>query len=103
MRTEVDPSPTPLERRLYRRAGRLGLTVGPAVSVPGLLARVRRGEIAIVCFDTAGGAGHFSPLTGVQGRRLLLPHTDLGGMDARTFGRRWTAPGICRQCVLVRR
>jgi hypothetical protein len=102
-RTGEDPSPTPLERRLYRRAERLGMVAGPALSVAGLLGRVRRGEVAVVLFNTDDGDGHFSPLIGVQGRRLILPYTSQGGMDARTFRRRWTAPGICQQCVLVRR
>jgi hypothetical protein len=101
--SEEDPDPMPLERRLYRTAERLGVVMGKALQVDELLNRIRHGEIAIVFFDTDAGGGHFSPLIGVKRQRLVLPYTDVGEMDAEEFERRWTAPGICRQCVFASR
>lgn len=99
--TEVDPAPMPIERRLYKTAEKSGVMMGEALRVDQLLARIRRGEVAIVCCDTDTGDGHFSPLLGVEQDRLILPYTDQGGMDVEEFERRWTAPGICRQCVFA--
>jgi len=101
--TEEDPAPMPIERRLYKTAERSGVVVGNALQVNELLNRIRSGEVAIVCFNTDAGDGHFSPLIGVKRRQLVLPYTDQGRMDVEEFERRWTAPGICRQCVFAAR
>ena len=101
--TEDDPDPMPIERRLYKTAEKAGVVLGEALRVDELLDRVRSGRIAIVCFNTDEGHGHFTPLTGVRGRRLVLPYTEQGSMGILDFERRWTAPGICRQCVLTAR
>ena len=102
-RTEEDSAPMPVERRLYRTAEKLGVVMGKALQVDELLHRIRHGEIAIVCFNTDAGDGHFSPLIGVKRRHLVLPYTDRGEMDVDEFERRWAAPGICRQCVFASR
>jgi hypothetical protein len=101
--TEEDPDPMPIERRLYKTAERSGVVIGKALQVKELLDRIRSGEVAIVCFETDAGEGHFSPLIGVKRRKLVLPYTDQGKMDIEEFERRWTAPGICRQCVFATR
>ena len=79
------------------------MTIGPALPIGDLVRRVRQGQVAIVFFDTGTDFGHFSTLVGVAGRRPILPYTNRGTMGVRTFQSRWTAPGICRQCVFVRR
>lgn len=99
--TDEDPAPMPLERRLYKTAERSGMVVGPAIPIDELLHRIRKGEVAIVSFDTEAGIGHFSPLIGVKGRHLVLPYTEKGIMEIAEFERRWSAPGICRQCVFA--
>lgn len=101
--TEEDPTPMPVERRLYRTAERSGVVMGKALQVDELVPRIRQGEVAVVCFNTAAGDGHFSPLIGIKRRHLVLPYTERGEMDVEEFERRWTAPGICRQCVFASR
>jgi hypothetical protein len=99
--TDKDPAPMPIERRLYKTASKLGIVVEDALKVSEILDRVRCGEVAIVSFDTDDGDGHFSPLIGAKGRRLVLPYTENGIMDVEEFESRWTAPAICRQCILA--
>lgn len=101
--TDVDPHPKPLERKLYNAAKKRGIAPGEALGIEQLLDRVRAGETAIVGFETDEGNGHFTPLIGVKRRWLILPYTDRGGMSISQFEKRWSAPGICRQCVLVSR
>jgi hypothetical protein len=99
--TEEDPAPLPFERRLYKKAERSGVVVRDALPVNELLHRIRCGEVAIVYFETDVGNGHFTPLIGVKRRQLVLPYAEHGGMDVEEFEWRWSAPGICRQCVFA--
>jgi hypothetical protein len=100
--TQLDPDPKPLERRLYRRAHRLGIPILPAADILTLVAASRRGELPIVFYDTKDGVGHFSPLIGARGRKLLLPYGEDGGLRVNEFERAWSAPGICRQAVVTK-
>jgi len=101
--TERDPDPKPMERRLYPTAERKGVVLGDALKIGELVDRIRAGEVAIVYFNTDENTGHFTPLIGVSRNRLILPNTDLGFMSIPEFEARWSAPGICRQCVFAAR
>lgn len=68
-----DPRPTPLERRLYRRARELGVPILPATSLRRLAASFARRSVPIVFWDTATGVGHSSPLLGVRRGRSACP------------------------------
>ena len=100
--SDPDPDMKPQERRFYQRARALRIPLLPPVSVRELLAHTDAGCVPIVFHDTPSGQGHFSPLVGERRGRLMLPHSDGGGMSRRQFARRWSAPEICRQCVIVR-
>lgn len=100
--SDPDPDMKPQERRFYLRARTLQIPLLPATSVTALLAHVEAGHVPIVFHDTPSEQGHFSPLLGERRGRLSLPHSDGGGMSRRQFTRWWSAPEICRQCVIVR-
>lgn len=101
--SEEDPFPMPIERQMYKIAQKSGIVLGNPLPVDELLGRIRGGEVAIVYFKTDNANGHFSPLIGIAGRRLVLPYTDMGAMDVEEFEERWTAPGFCRQCIFATR
>jgi hypothetical protein len=101
--TEEDPAPTPLERRLYKAAAKLGIEVGEALPLNELLARIRGGEVALVSFDVDAENSHYSPLIRVSRGHLILPYTERGRMRIEEFEERWAAPGICRQCAFAAR
>lgn len=99
--TDPDPAPKRIERICYARASALGVNVRRAIGLPSLLKSVRPNQIAVVLYDSPQGAGHFSPLLGRPRGKLLLPYDDDGGLDQRTFTRRWRAPDVLRQCLIV--
>ena len=101
--TDPDPEPKRIERTCYARASALGLPVKPAIRLADLLKSVRPDQIAVVLYNSSRAEGHFSPLLGRRLDRLALPYDDDGGLDPRTFSRRWSAPEVLRQCVLVAR
>jgi hypothetical protein len=99
--TDPDPAPKRIERICYARASALGVNVKRAIGLPSLLKSVRPNQIPVVLYDSPQGAGHFSPLLGRRRGKLLLPYDDDGGLDQRTFARRWSAPDVLRQCLIV--
>jgi hypothetical protein len=99
--TDPDPSPRRDEKRCYGAAERLGVRLAPSLNR--LLSVTTNGCIPIVFFMTPEGDGHFSPLLGEDKNDLILPYTDTGRIDRRTFLRSWRADGILRQCLLVSR
>jgi hypothetical protein len=99
--SDPDPDIKPLERRFYRKARRLGISVLPSQSLSALLRHVRAGRVVIVFYDTPEGQGHFSTLLGERHGELVLPHADSGRMPRAAFLRAWRAPGIARQCIVV--
>jgi hypothetical protein len=99
--SDPDPDMKPIEGRFYSKARGLKIPILPAVSLGTLLQHIEGGHLPIVFFDTPEGDGHFSPLVGQKRGALLLPHVESGRMSRRTFLRRWSAPAILRQCVVV--
>jgi hypothetical protein len=98
-----DPRPQRRERECRSVARRLGVIVGGKATLDELLSMVRTDTIPVVFFDTAEGTGHFSPLLGASGGRLLLPYVEngTGTLDRRTFLKRWRAEGVLRQAIVV--
>lgn len=101
LHTEPDDDMKPLEQSLYEEARNRNIVVAPAISLDKLLALLSRSCKSIVFFDTDDGCGHFSPLSGVRGKNLLLPYTENGSLPRETFVHRWNAPEILQQCVVV--
>ena len=99
--SDPDPEIGGFERRCYARARRVGIVAQPALAVEQLLDLRRRGCVPVVLFNTDSDLGHFSPLIGETDGTLLLPLADRGNMSIDEFLIRWSAPGICRQCVIV--
>jgi hypothetical protein len=99
--SEADPAPHAIERQHYQRAELNGILVQPPLSVDDLLARLDRGHLPIVFYDTPSGEGHFSPLLGESKGQLLLPHSEGEVMTRPVFERAWSAPDILRQSVVV--
>jgi hypothetical protein len=99
--TDADPNPKRIERTCYARASVLGLPVKKAIRLADLLSSVRSNQIAVVLYDSPRGDAHFSPLLGRRLDRLVLPYDDDGGLDLQTFNRRWRAPEVLRQCMIV--
>ena len=81
--TEPDLDMNPLERRFYQSARVLRIPVLPPISVRELLAHTAAGRVPIVFHNTPTGQGHFSPLLGERCGRLILPHSESGGMSRR--------------------
>jgi hypothetical protein len=100
--TEPDLAMKGLERRFYQRARDLQIPVLPPVSLRELVAHTAAGHIPIVLHETTRGQAHFSPLLGQRRGRLLLPHSDGGSMSRGQFIKRWRAPEILQQCVIVK-
>jgi hypothetical protein len=99
--SDHDPDVQPLERQLYRQAGKLGVSVQPAIGLEQVVRQIKHGRAAIVSFEIEEGVGHFSPLVGIRRNRVLLPNTTEEVMDVKEFTRRWSKPGYLRQCVLA--
>jgi hypothetical protein len=99
--SEEDPHIGELEKRGYARARRLGIPVEPALELSDLLRSRRQGRIPIVFYDMSTESGHFSTLLGRKGDLLRLPLASGGTMPIDEFLAAWSAPGICRQCVIV--
>jgi hypothetical protein len=90
------------ERRCYSRALRAGVCFSGPPDLTALLRASRGGAVLVVFFDTPSGKGTFSPVTGLRKGRLLLPLADEGDLPLSVFKRRWAAPRVLRQAVLVR-
>jgi hypothetical protein len=101
--SDNDPDPKYLERIVMRRARRIGVRLERPLSVEELARRVSGRQIAVVFFDGHEGLGHFSPLIGSRNGRFLLPNWDEDMMAAHDFARRWSAPEVLRQCIIVSR
>ncbi|MFN8002548.1 MAG: hypothetical protein U0X75_16190 [Acidobacteriota bacterium] len=71
--TLPDPAPQLIEKRCYRLAEKAGIPVNNAICIKSLCALIRDGSLPIVFYDTVGGVGHFSPMLGLRGDKLLLP------------------------------
>lgn len=99
--SELDPDPKRIERRCYARARAVGLLVKSRIGLADLLTAVTHSRIAVVLYNTAEGNGHFSPLLGRRGERLILPYDPDGGLGRRVFARRWSEPEILRQCIVI--
>jgi len=82
-------------------AERRGVAILPPVDVSALVASVRSGSLPIVFYLAENGHGHFSPLLGMDQRRLILPFDDQEGLPVTKFRKAWAAPGICRQAVVA--
>jgi hypothetical protein len=101
--TDRDADPRPIERQLYTRAKQLNIQVCDPLTIEQLAARIRGRTIAIVYYDTDEHNGHFSPLIAFRNSRLILPYSDCGSMQIAEFEAKWSAPKICRQCIIISR
>jgi hypothetical protein len=99
--SDPDPAPNRIERTCYARARIVGLPVKRGISVSKLLSMTNRTRIAVALYNTAEGNGHFSPVLGQRLDRLLMPYSDEGWLDRRTFARRWREPDVLGQCLFV--
>ena len=99
--TEPDPAPQLIEKRCYKLAQEAGIPINNAIAIKSLCAAIRRDCLPIVFYDTVSGMGHFSPLIGFQGNKLLLPFDENQEITITDFNQRWNAPGIYRQCLVV--
>jgi hypothetical protein len=95
-----DPAPTPAEKQLYALAKRRGIDLGREISLHDLRLAIEENRLPIVYFPTPEGNGHFSPLIGFRGRRVILPNTESGEMDVKKFERCWLMDGFYGQCVV---
>jgi hypothetical protein len=100
--SQPDTAQCLLERQGYKSAMRMGIPVLPALSLPRLVQKVKEGDLAIVFYDSRLGIGHISPLVAVRGTLMVVPYDDDGIISLRDFAKRWSADGICRQCVVIR-
>lgn len=99
--TDPDERPHAIEQRCYRLARARGIPIRPALGVEQALAQINSAQIGIVCYGTPEGEGHISPLIGREDDAVLLPYHAGGRLDVETFARRWRAPEILRQLILV--
>jgi hypothetical protein len=99
--TETDPNPHPIEKRCYRLAARAGVSINQAIDLQLVCSQISRQRLPIVLYDTPEGDGHFSPLLGQIGRKLILPFDCEHAIAVKDFRERWNAPGIFRQCLIV--
>ncbi len=99
--SDPNDSPSPLEASLIAKARKLKIPTRSAISLDGLLRYAVGGHVPIVIYDTPEGDAHFSPLLGVAGEDLLLPHARGGLISRRAFLKRWGAPGVLRQSIIV--
>jgi hypothetical protein len=97
--TETDPSPSPIEMRLYARAARLGIPILSAISIQNLLDHAQSDHVPIVLFQRPREGAHFAILVGST--RAYLTFHDQPRMTPSTFERAWTHPGIFRQSIVV--
>jgi hypothetical protein len=86
---------------MYGTARALGIEVLPALTTAELTDAFHFGRVALVYLDSDEDTGHFSPLIAVQNSRAILPNTDRGSMPIGEFETKWSALGICRQCILI--
>lgn len=100
--TDDDPRIQLRERTCLARAIALGIHVGQAVSLRSILSLFPQ-AVPVVFYNERGDQGHFSPLLGRLGTRLVLPFANTASISERAFFRLWSAEGICRQCLIVRR
>ena len=101
--TDVDLSPKPVELECYKIFESLGQSVLPGVELSSLIEKIDAEHIAIVLYKEDDDGGHFSPLLGAKGEKLLLPYSISEGLTKPSFIKRWDDPEICRQCVIVSR
>jgi hypothetical protein len=99
--TEPDPKPHLIERQCYKLCRSLGITINSAANLNFLRSQIRQSRLPILLYDSADGTGHFSPLLGIIGRKLILPFDQQNGLYISDFQNRWKAKGICRQCIIV--
>jgi hypothetical protein len=88
---------------MYTRAKQLDIQVCDPLTIVRLAARIRDRTIAIVYYETDEHNGHFSPLIAFRNCRLILPYSDRGSMRIAEFEAKWSAPKICRQCIIISR
>lgn len=98
--TDRDPGPAASERKLYAEARRRGIAIGPALSVPVLVAMASPTCVPIVLYQ-ADRDPHFSPVLGQRRGRVLMPLADVGFLSARALAVARRQPGILRQTVVV--
>jgi hypothetical protein len=100
--SEPDPTPHPLETLFHQRATELDICRHASPDLETILSLVSPDCIPIILYNTDSDAGHFSPVVGVDGNLVFLPHTDERHMQKAELEERWSAPCILRQCILVR-
>ena len=99
--SDFDPNPNRIERRCLCIAERLGVHVKRSIGLKSLLARINSRSIPVVLYNTPEGNGHLSPLLGVENGCVALPYSDEVMMPKRVFLRRWSEPGVLRQCLIA--
>ena len=101
--SDPDPDIHPLERVLYARARRLGISVEPAINISRLSTEVAHGSVPVVFYRSGAGEGHFSPVAGIGCRRIVLPNDVEGRLSIARFCRAWRQTGFPRQVVIASR
>jgi hypothetical protein len=99
--SELDPNPTFIERRCLLIAERAGVRIDRAIGLNSLLGKISPRHIPVVLYNTPEDNGHISPLLGINSRNLALPYTEDELMPKREFLKRWSEPGIFRQCLVA--
>jgi hypothetical protein len=101
--SELDLEVRATERRCYARARARGIPIEGALSLEQVLQTRSQRAVPIVFYETADGQGHFSPLIGARNGRLVLPLDENRTVRREDFLLRWTAPGVLRQAIIVKR
>lgn len=102
--SDPDPAPNLIERRCYRTAEQMGLPVLDAIEIEQFLGLLTPKTIPIILYETDEGNGHFSPITEYAEGSIHLPYAEAEerrSTSVEDLRRRWSAPEIYRQCILV--
>ena len=99
-----DPAPNKVERHCYTLAEQIGVRMGGEARLEAILEQITEGAVPLILYNTDDDNGHISPLVGYSGGKVYLAHAASAKsqvMSRKELRRRWMAPEICRQCLIV--
>lgn len=99
-----DPAPNPVERYCYPLAEQMGVRMRGEARLEAVLKQITEGTVPLILYNTDDDNGHISPIVGYSGGNVHLAYAE--SVKSQVMSRKellhcWTAPEICRQCLVV--
>jgi len=98
---DFDPNPDPLEIQGFLDAEKIGVKIFPAIPIFNASTFINEKKVVIALYDAEDGLAHISPISSINKNKVTLMYDLEDEVEINEFELRRSAPGICRQLIIV--